>query len=147
MRSSTKVAGDPLPPNAIVVNLSGLTLSLPAVVGPVLNVTLADVWGAEHVSTNQMRGLVDALVGLQGQLPLRAVCNAGRNRSRFAASLYCIMFRFEEPPNGAPETNRDLQALLRVARQCAEESSATAAAIGDAVVSAVTSLSLPSTSS
>lgn len=120
-----------------MLNLSGLPLTLPNGVVCV-DVRLSDVWGTRgRVKEDEVRELVQALLDLRGKVHVRAVCNAGRNRSRVAATLYCIMFGFREPANGEPETNTDFQNFLKVARERAKDSAATAADIGEAVVSAV----------
>lgn len=74
------------------------------------------------------------MLSLQGRVHLRAVCNAGRNRSRFAAALYCILFDMPLVRGCEPETNLDFKELLRVARERAQEPHTTPEAIGEAVI-------------
>ena len=141
LRNATKVAGAVVPPAATVLNLSGLTLTAPSHV--VTNLELSDTWGEQHVDPSQISTLVDFLVNLNGAVHLRAVCHAGRNRSRFAASLYAIMFSLLPPLNGEPERNLEFRALLEAARVRAQEPGASAVAIGEAVVLRAQAIAAP----
>ena len=138
-----------LVPESVVVNLSGvnhLTIHDDKKVHKVLRLALKDVWAAgdgRTVSVEEVRGLVDALLSLGEEQKKEAkprhvwfVCNAGRNRSRFAACLYCILMGAPEPPL-RPETNEDFWTLLSVARAASLEAAATPASIGAAVVAHV----------
>ena len=141
LRNATKVAGAVVPPAATVLNLSGLTLTAPSHV--VTNLELSDTWGEQHVDPSQISTLVDFLVNLNGAVHLRAVCHAGRNRSRFAASLYAIMFSLLPPLDGEPERNLEFRALLEAARVRAQEPGASAVAIGEAVVLRAQAIAAP----
>ena len=129
-----KVAGAPIAPGATLLNMSGVDLQLPDGVGPTTTLDLPDVWGDKHVSSAQVESLVQFLLGLEGAVHLRAVCNAGRNRSRFAAALYCVFFNLPLGKGCEPETNVDFQGLLQTARERAQVAGATPEAIGKAVI-------------
>ena len=132
-----KIAGDPVPVGATILNLSGLALTVNGQ-HDVRTVELSDVWGLfgqSHPDVAQVRRLVDELLALEGIVHLRAVCYAGHNRSRFAASLYGVMFNLHVPHTGfEPVYNLDFRYLLEAARFEAKLPGATAASIGQLVV-------------
>lgn len=133
-----------LGPNDAILNLFGREIEVP--IGLLTTLELSDTWraldGGAQWTVAQVTAIVNYMQDLMGTTNLRAVCNAGRNRSRFAACLYCIMFGLPPPDIGRPVTNVDYNEMLDAA-QTARDNGESAHEIGRAVIDAAEGMLSP----
>ena len=136
LRNGTnKLTGSPLVEGTAVLNLSGVPLALPPHVCAVTDIKLRDVWMAgtgTRVTVGEVQHLLYHLCALPEHTQLHTVCNAGRNRSRFAACMFSIIFDLKLPAE--PDTNLDFRELIAVASTEAATPTSTRQTIVDAVI-------------
>ena len=124
--------------NDAILNLSGCDIEVPT--GLLTTLDISDTWraidGGAQWTIAQVTAIVSYMEDLMGTTNLRVVCYAGRNRSRFAACLYCIMFGLPPPDIGRPVTNQDYNEMLDAAQIARNNGETSAHEIGRAVIEA-----------